>query len=57
MAASGIHHANTLVRGLRSQSRAMWTVSFAIRVYPAQQEAGPVSPARSAWTGGHGTDP
>ncbi len=25
--------------------------------YPPQQEAGPVSPERSAWTGGHGTEP
>jgi len=24
---------------------------------PAQQEAAPLSPARSAWIGGHGTDP
>jgi len=24
---------------------------------PAQQEAAPLSPARSAWIGGHGTEP
>ena len=48
IAALGIHHANRLARGLRSQSRELWTVSLAMRDYPAQQEAAPVSPERSA---------
>jgi hypothetical protein len=30
MAAFGIHHANALVRGLLSQSRELWTISFAM---------------------------
>jgi hypothetical protein len=36
-----------VVRGLRSQSREVWA-ALAMRDYPAQQEAGPVSPERSA---------
>src|SRR5712691_2790236 len=57
MAACGIHHANRLVRGLRSQSRERWTVSLATPDQPVQQEAAPLSPARSAWIGGQGTEP
>jgi len=57
MAAFGIHHANAFVRGLPSQSRELWTISFAMNDYRAQQEAAPVSPERSAWIGGHGTEP
>ena len=57
MAAFGIHHANALVRGLLSQSREAWTISFAMMAYPLQQEAAPVSPARSAWIDGQGTEP
>ena len=57
MAAFGIHHANTLVRGLLSQSRELWTTSFAMMGYLAQHEAAPVSPERSAWIGGQGTEP
>jgi hypothetical protein len=57
MAAFGIHHANALVRGLLSQSRELWTISFAMTAYVAQHEAAPVSPDRSAWIGGHGTEP
>src|SRR5262245_64485356 len=30
MTAFGIHHANALVRGLLSQSRELWTISFAM---------------------------
>ena len=53
----GIHHADALVRGLPSQSRELWTTSFAMMGYLAQHEAAPVSPDRSAWIGGHGTEP
>ena len=57
MTAFGIHHADALVRGLLSQSRELWTISFAMDGYPAQHEAAPVSPERSAWIGGQGTEP
>jgi hypothetical protein len=57
MAAFGIHHANALVRGLLSQSRELWTIWVAMDGYRAQHEAAPVSPERSAWIGGHGTEP
>ena len=57
MAAFGIHHADALMRGLLSQSREAWTISFAMMAYPLQQEAAPVSPERSAWIGGQGTEP
>jgi|SRR5262249_5876031 hypothetical protein len=57
MIAFGIHHADALVRGLLSQSRELWTTSFAMMGYLAQHEAAPVSPERSAWIGGQGTEP
>ena len=57
MAAFGIHHANAFVRGLLSQSCELWTTSFAMMGYLAQHEAAPVSPERSAWIGGQGTEP
>jgi hypothetical protein len=57
MTAFGIHHADALVRGLLSQSRELWTTSFAMMGYLAQHEAAPVSPERSAWIGGQGTEP
>jgi len=57
MAACGIHHANRLVRGLRSQSRERWTVSLAMPDQSVQQEAAPLSRTRSAWIGGQGTEP
>src|SRR5262249_6956147 len=53
---AGIHHADALVRGLLSQSRELWT-TFAMMGYLAQHEAAPVSPERSAWIGGQGTEP
>jgi hypothetical protein len=56
-AAFGSHHANALVRGLPSQSRELCTIAFAMTGYPGQQEVGTVSPERSAWIGGHGTEP
>src|SRR5262245_34799463 len=52
----GIHHANRLVRGLRSQSFECLTLSLATITQSAQQEAS-VSPERSACIGGHGTEP
>jgi hypothetical protein len=51
------HHANRLVRGLRSQSRELWTVSFAMSDYLVRPEPAPAPPERSAWIGGHGTEP
>jgi hypothetical protein len=57
MAAFGSHHANALARGLLSQSRELCTIAPAMPGYPAQQEAALVPPERSAWTGGHGTEP
>jgi hypothetical protein len=56
MAACGIHHANRLVRGRRNQSRELSTLSVATPNQPVQQEAA-LSPARSAWIGGHGIEP
>jgi hypothetical protein len=53
MAACGTHHANRLLMGLPTQSRADWIEASAIR-YPGTAGA---SPDRSAWTGGHGTEP
>jgi hypothetical protein len=49
--------ARSLVVGPRSQSRVLASVSMLIVVYPGQQEAAPLSPARSACIGGHGTEP
>jgi hypothetical protein len=57
MAACGIDHANRLMRGLPSQSRELWAVSLAMPDQGVQQEAAPLSLARSAWIGGHGTEP
>ena len=52
----GAPHASALMRGLRAQSRgvsiAQWDDS-----YPVQQGGAPVCPERSAWIGGHGTEP
>jgi hypothetical protein len=42
---------------LASQSRELWTLSLVMRDYPVQQEAAPLPPTRSAWIGGHGTEP
>jgi hypothetical protein len=36
-----------LVRGLRSQSRELWTAPFAMMAYRTQQDAASVSPERS----------
>jgi len=43
-----LHRASRLVRGLRSQSRALASVSVLTVIYPAQQEVAPLSPERSA---------
>ena len=56
MAAWGIHHANRLVRRRRNQSRELSTLSVATPNQPVQHEAA-LPPARSAWIGGHGTEP
>jgi hypothetical protein len=45
------------VRGLRSLSRVLASVSVLTVIYSAQQEAAPLAPARSACIGGHGSEP
>jgi hypothetical protein len=45
------------VRGLRSQSRALSNDIVYRNGYAPPQQAAPVSPERSAWTGGHETEP
>jgi hypothetical protein len=48
IAACETHQASRLVRGLRSQSRVLASVSVLTPIYPAQHEAAPLSPERSA---------
>jgi hypothetical protein len=50
MAAWGIYHASRLALGFRSQSPVT-------ALYRTQQEVASGSPERSAWIGGHGTEP
>jgi len=56
MTAQGIHHTNKLVCKLPNQSREVWVGAFVIACY-AQQEQASGSPERTAWIGGHGTEP
>jgi hypothetical protein len=46
-----------LVRLLLNQSRNMLMPGLVMSDHPGQPHASPRSPARWAWTGGHGTEP
>jgi len=57
IAARGIHHASRFVSGLLSQSNELWTGSLVISGQRAQQDDVLIRSERSAWIGGHGTEP
>jgi len=56
-ASNGRSSANRLAPGLRNQSQVHATSVLVTRAYSVQQNTAPLSPRRSGWIGGQGTEP